>query len=215
MTIGIFGGTFNPVHWGHIRTAIEIKHALGLDKMLMLPCGSPPHREQPEVSSETRLTMLKLALEEYPELEIDDRELKRDGPSYSVDTLQSLHADMSDQNIAMCIGADAFLLLNTWHRWRELFELAHIVVAHRPGWSIENVRKQLPSELEEVLSERYLEDVTRISEKPSGYIVELNVTEIDISSSNIRQRVRSNQSISGLVPIAVEGYIKKHSLYRH
>lgn len=215
MATGIFGGTYNPVHWGHLRTAIEIKHALDLEKMLLLPCGVPPHREQPEVSSEMRLAMLKLALEDFPELEIDDRELKRNGPSYSVDTLNSLHSEMPDEIFVMCIGADAFLQLNTWHRWRTLFELAHIVIAHRPGWSLDEVSKQLPDELQSELSARILREAGRFSEKKAGYIMELNVTEIDISSSNIRQHVANHEPISDLVPEAVEAYIKRHQLYQH
>ena len=215
MAIGIFGGTFNPVHWGHIRTAVEIKNALVLEKMLLLPCGMPPHREQPEVSSEMRLEMLKLAVKDFPELEIDDRELIRKGPSYSVDTLQSLRNEMPEQTFALCVGVDAFLYLNTWYRWRKLFDLAHIIVAHRPGWSIAEATEKLPDELRKELTQRYVSDFTKIDEKKSGYIVELKVTEIDISSSDIRQRVARNDSISGLVPAAVEGYIKKHGLYRH
>ena len=214
MAIGIFGGTFNPVHWGHIRTAVEIKNALVLEKMLLLPCGMPPHREQPEVSSEMRLEMLKLAVKDFPELEIDDRELKRKGPSYSVDTLQSLRTEMPEKTFALSVGADAFLYLNTWHQWRKLFDLAHIIVAHRPGWSVDEVTEKLPDELQKEFTQRYVSDITKIEEKKSGYIVELKVTEIDISSSDIRQRVARNDSISGLVPAAVEGYIKKHGLYQ-
>jgi nicotinate-nucleotide adenylyltransferase len=214
MTIGIFGGTFNPVHWGHVRTALEIKNTLGLERMLMVPCGIPPHREQPGVSSDDRLAMLKLVVNDFPELEIDERELKRNGPSYSVDTLQSLHDEMPGQSLAMCIGIDAFLQLNTWHRWQDLFGLAHIVVAHRPGWSMENITDQLSVELQKQLKQRYLADAAELTGKSAGIIVELKVTEIDISSSNIRQRINNNESISGLVPTTVEAYIKKHGLYR-
>lgn len=214
MTTGIFGGTFNPVHWGHVRTALEIKNALGLDKMLMVPCGIPPHRELPGVSSDSRLAMLKLAIEEFPELEVDERELKRGGPSYSVDTLQSLHDEMPGQPLAMCIGIDAFLQLNTWHRWQDLFELAHVVVAHRPGWSMDKITEQLPQELQKQLKMRYVTDAAELTVKNAGMIIELKVTEIDISSSNIRQRIEDNESISGLVPTSVESYIKKHGLYR-
>ena len=213
MTIGIFGGTFNPVHWGHVRTASEIKNALDLDKMLMVPCGLPPHREQPQVSAESRLDMLSLAIEEFPELVIDDRELKRHGPSYSVDTLASLHEDNPGQCYALCVGADAFLQLDSWHRWKQLFELAHLVVAHRPGWSLEDCRNQLSVELQKEMDKR-LGKPGDIENHKAGMIVSLNVTEIDISSSDIRQRIANKESISGLVPVAVEAYIKKHGLYQ-
>ena len=214
MTIGIFGGTFNPVHWGHVRTALEIKKTLTLERMLMVPCGIPPHREQPGVSSDVRLAMLKLAIRDFPELEIDERELKRGGPSYSVDTLQSVREQMPGQSLAMCIGIDAFAALNTWHRWQDLFGLAHIVVAHRPGWSMGKLTGQLPAELQDQLNQRYEADVEEISSNLAGKIFDLKVTEIDISSSNIRKRIENNESISGLVPVAVEGYINKHHLYR-
>ena len=215
MTIGIFGGTFNPVHWGHVRTASEIKNVLGLEKMLMLPCHIPPHREQPDVSADSSLAMLKLAINEFPELEIDERELKRDGPSYSVETLQTLHDDIPDKSFALCVGADAFLQFNTWHRWRDIFDLAHLLVAHRPGWSMNAIIEQLPDELREEMSDRLIQDAAQLKKQNSGSIMALKVTEIDISSSDIRQRVANNESISGLVPVAVETYIKKHELYRY
>lgn len=214
MTTGIFGGTYNPVHWGHVRTASEIASALGLEKMLMVPCGLPPHREQPQVSAETRLEMLSLAIEGFPELVIDDRELKRHGPSYSVETLESLHDDYAGQSYALCVGADAFVHLDSWHRWKELFELAHLVVAHRPGWSFDNIKDQLSDELQQQLARRLLQDPKQIKNQPAGSIVSLKVTEIDISSSDIRHRIARHQSVSGLMPTAVEAYIKKHSLYQ-
>lgn len=213
MTIGIFGGTFNPVHWGHLRTALEIKNVLKLERMLLIPCGMPPHREQPDTDPDTRLAMLKLAITDFPELEIDDRELRRDGPSYTVDTLGSIRKEFPDMPIAACIGTDAFLHLNTWHRWKELFELAHVIVAHRPGWSIEKIKEQLPKELQQEVAKRMTEDLSEITTGDHGKLLDLKVTDIDISSSNIRQRVNNHESISGLVPVGVEGYIKRHHLY--
>lgn len=213
MTIGIFGGTFNPVHWGHVRTASEIKNVLRLEKMLMVPCHVPPHRAQPDVSSEIRLAMLKLAMTDFPELEIDEREIHRDGPSYSVDTLYSLRNENPEKSFALCIGADAFLQLNTWHRWQELFDLAHIVVAHRPGWSLKTIMDQLPEELQQELTDRLVYDGEALKTQAAGLIMATKVTEIDISSSDIRRRIANNESISGLVPVAVEAYIKRHELY--
>lgn len=214
MTIGIFGGTFNPVHWGHVRTASEIRNALSLEKVLMVPCGIPPHRDQPEASSEARLAMLSLAIEGFPELDIDNRELKRNKPSYSVDTLKSLHDDDPGQSYALCVGADAFLHLDTWHQWEELFDLAHLIVAHRPGWSLQGLQDQLSDELKQQLNKRLVHDSGEIERQHAGLIMPLKVTDIDISSSDIRRRVANNESISGLVPVAVESYIRKHELYR-
>jgi len=214
MTTGIFGGTFNPVHWGHVKTALEIKQTAGFDRMLLVPCGIPPHRERPEVSADSRLAMLRLAISDYPELEIDDRELSREGPSYSVDTLQALHDEMPGKSLAMCIGADAFLGLHTWHRWQDIFELSHIVVAHRPGWSLGEKKDDLPSPLRAEMSKRYVKDIMALNSKTAGLIIELDVEAIDISSSSIREKLHKNESITGLVPDNVEQYIDKHELYR-
>lgn len=215
MTIGIFGGTFNPVHWGHLRTALEIKNVLKLERMLLIPCGIPPHREQPDAGPEIRLAMLKLAIADFPELEIDDRELRRDGPSYTVDTLDSIRREFPGTAIVACIGADAFLHLTTWHQWKDMFKLAHVVVAHRPGWSMEKIKEQLPKELQEQVAKRSTTDISAISNNDHGELLDLKVTDIDISSSGIRQRIKNHESISGLVPVGVEGYIKQNHLYEN
>jgi nicotinate-nucleotide adenylyltransferase len=214
MTVGLFGGTFNPVHWGHLRTALEIKKALRLTRMLLVPCGSPPHREQPDVNSETRLAMLKAAVTGYSELEIDDRELKRTGPSYTVDTLQSLHNEMPEQSFVLCVGVDAFLQFNTWHRWQDIFNLAHIVIAHRPGWSMESIADKAPKALQTEIEQRYISNPEQLNQNNSGLILELKVTQIDISSSDIRQRIINNEPISELVPEAVVEIIQQHNLYK-
>lgn len=218
MTVGLFGGTFNPVHWGHVRTALEIKKALQLTRMLLVPCGSPPHREQPDVNSEMRLAMLKAAIEGFAGLEIDDRELQRVGPSYTVDTLQSLHDELPGQSLVLCVGVDAFLHLDTWHRWQDLFIFSHIVVAHRPGWSMESLADKASKKLQTEIENRYItnsEQLTQqLSQKKAGSILELNVTQIDISSSDIRQRIQNDEPISDLMPEGVVEIIQQNNLYR-
>jgi len=214
MTIGIFGGTFNPVHWGHIKTALEIKNTLGLEKMFLIPCGIPPHRDQPEVNADMRLAMLKLAVSEYRDLVIDERELRRSGPSYSFDTLQSLQQDYPDHSFALCVGVDAFKGFSTWHRWREIFSLAHVIVVHRPGWLLKEIMESITAELQCELEKRYTSNAADLVKQKSGWILELNVTDIAISSSTVRQRIHDNDSITGLVPENVEQYIYKHELYR-
>lgn len=135
--IGIYGGTFNPIHYGHLRTAIEVREIFGLDELRLLPCAQPAHRATPEVSSEQRLQMLQLAISEAPELQIDTRELERAGISYMVDTLAAIRAEVRQVPIMLFIGMDAFNGLTSWHRWQELFDYAHIVVMTRPKFGAE------------------------------------------------------------------------------
>jgi len=132
--IGLFGGTFDPIHYGHLRTAFELWQLLKLSQVRFLPTGNPPHREAPLASSELRLEMVRAAVAGQPGFAVDDREIRRSGVSYSVDTLTDLRREHPQRSLCLLLGMDAFLGMPTWHRWREIFELAHVVVAHRPGW---------------------------------------------------------------------------------
>ncbi|PPD32864.1 MAG: nicotinic acid mononucleotide adenylyltransferase, partial [Methylomonas sp.] len=126
--IGIFGGTFDPVHYGHLRSALEVKELFGLDEVRLIPCYQPPHRDQPKASATMRLQMLQQAINHEPGLVVDSRELNRAGPSYMVDTLKSLREEFSEQTLLLFIGSDAFENLTSWHRWQQLFDYAHLVV---------------------------------------------------------------------------------------
>ena len=137
--IGIYGGTFNPIHYGHLRTAIEVREIFGLDELRLLPCAQPAHRSTPEVSSEQRLQMLQLAISGVSELQVDTRELERTGISYMVDTLAAIRAEALQVPIMLFIGMDAFNGLTSWHRWQELFDYAHIVVMTRPKFGVEKL----------------------------------------------------------------------------
>ena len=132
--IGIFGGTFDPIHYGHLRLAQEIAESLRLAEIRLIPGGTPPHRAAPQVSSQQRLEMVRLAAAGNPLFTVDDREVKRSGPGYTIETLTELRREAgATQPLCVLLGADAFLELATWHRWHELFGLAHLIVAHRPG----------------------------------------------------------------------------------
>ena len=131
--IGIFGGTFDPIHYGHLRPASEIRRTLNLDALYLVPAANPPHRPSPVATPAQRLTMLELALTEFPELQVDDRELQRGGISYTVDTLRSYRSQYPQAALALLVGTDAFDGIETWHQWQQLPELAHIVVMQRPG----------------------------------------------------------------------------------
>ncbi len=133
--IGVYGGTFNPVHYGHLRTALEVKELFGLQRLHLIPCRLPAHRGQPEADAEIRMQMLAAAVADTPGFFADRRELERDGPSYMVDTLAALRSELADDTpLLLFIGADAFAGLERWHRWQRLFELAHVVVMTRPGF---------------------------------------------------------------------------------
>jgi nicotinate-nucleotide adenylyltransferase len=212
--IGIFGGTFNPVHWGHIRTALELKNALAMEQMLLVPCGIPPHRDEPDTTPQIRLAMLSAAVADYAELQVDDRELKREGPSYTIDTLRSLRAEKGDVPLGLCVGVDAFVYLDTWHEWQHLIELAHIIVAHRPGWPIESLEQQVSGELKAMIHDHKVKDSAVLHAKPAGYILPQKVTDIDISSSTIRQYIAQGKSIADMVPPPVLKIIESHKLYQ-
>jgi len=132
--MGIFGGTFDPIHYAHLRTAFELQQALRLKEIRFLPAGNPPHRDQPLADAQLRLQMVQLATAGQAGFVVDDREVRKEGPSYSVETLAELRHEYPDRSLCLIVGMDAFLSLPKWYQWRELLQLAHLVVAHRPGW---------------------------------------------------------------------------------
>jgi len=207
-TIGIFGGTFDPIHIGHLRLALEIKQWLQLDEMRLLPCHQPPHRATPFVSSEQRVAMLELALRDCTDLRVDTRELLRDKPSYTYDTLCELRAEVgTDASLSLCMGADNFAQLATWHRWQELIRLAHLVVVGRPG-------AELPETgaIAELLN-RHQSDSSVISAQAAGAVVVLTPRLLPISSTEVRSLIKSGQSPQFLVPDAVWQFIRENKLY--
>lgn len=209
--IGIFGGTFDPVHYGHLRPALELLESLPLQEVRLIPCAVPPHRDPPVATSEQRLAMLRLAVEGVAGLVVDERELKRGGPSYMVDTLYSLRQEMGEIPLCLLLGSDAFLGLPEWHQWQQILQLAHIVVAHRPGWQVDAHKK---SELSELLKEREVTSARLLSESSSGQILLHPVTPLDISATTIRQLVRAGKSGRFLTPDKVWEYIQSNELYR-
>ncbi len=203
--IGVYGGTFNPVHYGHLRTALEVKELFDLEQLRLIPCRLPPHRQEPDVDGEMRLAMLNLALADTLGLGADRRELDRDGPSYMVDTLASLRAEHPDCILMLFIGADAFAGLQSWHLWQKLFDYAHIVVMTRPAC-------QMPV-MSEFFSERLTEDRWQLQQKKSGRLFFQAVTALDISATAIRQLIAAGRNPKFLLPDAVIAYIRQHQLY--
>jgi nicotinate-nucleotide adenylyltransferase len=206
--IGLFGGTFDPIHYGHLRTAFELWQALRLTEVRFLPTGSPPHREQPLASAELRLAMVRAAVAGEPAFVVDDREVRRSGISYSVDTLTELRAEFPRRSLCLLLGMDAFLGLPNWHRWRELFELAHVVVAHRPGW-----KAPTSGPLGEVMVDRGTGTIRELHEKPAGRIYVHAVTQLEISSTELRASLIAGQDPRYLMPDEVRRIVLESGCY--
>ncbi|CAL1240355.1 nicotinate-nucleotide adenylyltransferase [Candidatus Methylocalor cossyra] len=208
--IGLYGGTFDPVHYGHLRTALEVKEAVGLAEVRFIPCREPPHRRAPAASPEQRLALLRAALADgEPGFRIDTRELERPGPSYTADTLMSLREELGEAPLALIVGLDAFLELHHWHRWRELFERAHLLVMQRPG-----PEPELPAELDAALRQRFSADPAALRRHPAGCIHFVPVTQLAISATQIRAAIAAGASPRYLLPDSVWRAIRELGLYR-
>lgn len=210
--IGLFGGTFDPVHYGHLRPALEMREALALAEVRFIPAGVPPHRDPPAASAAQRTAMLELALQGQPGLCVDRRELERPGPSYMVDTLTSLRAELGDTPLCLLLGSDAYLGLASWHRWQELIELAHLVVMHRPGWSPTQAGAGAPARL---LAQRGTDDATALTRHPAGAVLLRAVTQLDISATAVRALIGAGHDPRYLLPDAVRDYIRAQGLYQN
>jgi nicotinate-nucleotide adenylyltransferase len=208
--IGILGGTFDPIHFGHLRLAEELSEALGLSQVRFIPAAHPPHKEQPSTSPEHRVDMVNLAIARNPKFILDKRELERSGPSYSIDTLQSLRDELgSDISICLFLGSDAFVKFNTWHRWEEILNLCHIALVERPA-----TKEPLPQVLQNFLQDHCAEDATDLASVPAGLIMTQKITALDISATRIRQGLQQKRSPCYLMPDSVIDYIYAHQLYR-
>ena len=208
-TIALFGGTFNPVHFGHLRMALELKERLAFDEMRLLPSHQPAHRGAPEVSAADRHNMLALALENCPELILDDRELQREGATYTVDTLEEMRRELGDDvSISFCMGLDSLLGLPKWHRWETLIELAHLVVVTRPGWQIPQ-----DGDIAKLLAQ-HRGDRSHLAGEAAGRILLREQTLLPISATEVRDLIRAGRSPRFLLPERVLDYIENHQLYR-
>ena len=206
--IGILGGTFDPIHHGHLRCAQELLQDLPLDEVRLVPCRIPPHRDAPHASAAQRLRMLTAALDDAPGLIVDGRELSREGPSYTVDTLHSLRAELGATPLCLIVGMDAFNGLDRWHRWQELIGLAHIVVAHRPGWTPPQT-----GDVAELLRRHAAHSPLELRSRPAGRILPWPITALDIAATAIRAQVAAGKSPRFLVPDTVARIIAAEGLY--
>ncbi len=213
--IGILGGTFDPIHNGHLRLAQEALEQCSLAAVRFIPSGTPPHRGSPHASAAHRLEMVRLAVQDNPAFVLDEREIHRTHDCYTVDTLAALRADLgAQQPLCLLLGGDAFLQLHTWHEWNKLPVLAHIVVMQRSGRPLGNAMETADRELRGEYQARLAPASRILHEKPAGSILVLDMPTLDISATDIRQRCTSGRSIHYLLPDAATDYILTHGLYQ-
>ena len=206
--LAIFGGTFDPIHLGHLCVAWEAAELLDAD-VLMMPSGTPPHRPPPVADAAQRVAMLRAALHGQSRLTLDTRELERSGPSYTIDTLHALRKEHGDCPLVWLIGADAFAGLSSWHRWRELFAVAHIGVLSRPG-----IEVALSDELQQEIAGRSVDDVSGLRSLPAGKLIKLAVTPLVISATRIRELLADGREPRYLLPTALFDMPEMLAAYR-
>lgn len=206
--IGVFGGTFDPIHYGHLRTAFEMLQALNFEQVRFIPCGDPPHRGMTFANAGLRFRMVEAAIAGQAGFVSDDRELRREGPSYSVDTLVELRGEFPARSVGLIVGMDAFLKLPDWHRWDEILDLAHIVVAHRPGWRAPDM-----GPLGELIAEYGTHRVDDLHNATHGRIHIHAVTQLEIASTEIRELVAAGRDPRFLMPDAVRDVIEETGVY--
>ena len=207
--IGILGGTFNPIHYGHLRIAQETAEVFALSQVKFLPAAKPPLKTEPNVTAKQRAEMVQLAIAANPLFRLDSRELDRNGPSYTIDTLESLRAEHPQDALCLIIGTDAFAHFDQWHRWQQILDYCHLIVVSRPPVADLDLKKPLRT----LLQTHQTHDTTQLSQHTHGLIAMHTVTALDISSSQIRNLVRSHQNPAYLCPESVISYIQAHQLY--
>jgi nicotinate-nucleotide adenylyltransferase len=206
--LGIFGGTFDPIHFGHLRTAFELLDTLRCGEVRFVPAGNPPHRDAPLADAQLRLALVAAAIADQPGFVVDDREVRREGPSYAVLTLREMRAEFPARPLCLLLGMDAFLGLPQWYEWREILPLVHVVVAHRPGW-----RAPADGPLGDMLARCRTDRVDDLHEAPAGRIYVHAVTQLEISSTDLRDLLAAGQDPRYLVPEAVRTAIRATGCY--
>ena len=213
--IGILGGTFDPIHFGHLRPALEISQQLALSELRFIPSATPPHRWQPEACSQQRLEMVQLAIEGVPQFKLDDREYQREGASYTVDTLQSIRDEVGDVTpLCMILGMDAFKSFTQWHQWQKILTLCHIVISSRPNYDDIPIGNGIDNGIENWMQSHYCDDSALLSQSPAGKLYFCEVTQLDISATKIRQTIKIAKSSRYLTSKDVVDYIQNNDLYK-
>ena len=208
--IGILGGTFDPIHLGHVHLAKEIYQRLQLQEIRFLPCNQPVHRNKPTASAADRLEMVKLAVANQSGLTSDDREIKRGGKSYMFDTLSSIRSEIGNTPLCLIMATDAFAGFTAWHRWQEILNLAHLIVANRPEQPLSIHNDQLL----EFLKQHQITNSKLLAQKSAGTILLIDIEELPISATEIREQLAACNQTKQLLPYAVWNYIQQHRLYQ-
>ncbi|MCG8377859.1 MAG: nicotinate-nucleotide adenylyltransferase [Proteobacteria bacterium] len=207
--IGILGGTFDPIHYGHIRLALEAVEQLDLDQVRLIPLNIPPHRHNPVASAVDRQNMLELAVRNETSLYIDLRELESEEVSYTIDTLKSLRNEFRNDVLFLIVGRDAFNKIDCWKDWQHLLDYAHIIVANRPGESSQDITNKI----NDWLTENQIKNIDCLKNKRNGYIHFIDIPDLDISSTMIRKACSKKENIKNLLPDKTILYIKENQLY--
>lgn len=211
---GVFGGTFDPIHYGHLRVAEEIAEMLGLQEMRFMPAGRPRLRDAPVAPSRDREAMVRIAIESNPAFILDEREASSSGVSYSVETLCELKRELGDDTVlCFVVGADAFTRFAQWHEWRAIFGLCHLIIVRRPGHAANIKPDNLSPELREACAHRWIVSPDDLKRARSGFIFLAPTTLLDISATAIRARISARKSARYLLPDATLDYIAAHDLY--
>jgi len=212
--VGIFGGTFDPIHYGHLRIAEEIVKIVGLQKMYFVPAGMPRLRHSPVASPQHRVEIVRLAIQKNPDFVLDGREIYRDGVSYSIDTVREFKQEFGEEiRLCLVLGADAFIKLPEWNNWKELFNLCHFIVSTRPGYTFTLIKELLSKELREECSQRWVSNTETLKKETSGLIFIASTTMLDISATSIRAHIAVGRNVRHLVPSVTVNYISKNKLY--
>ncbi len=212
--IGILGGTFDPIHNGHLRLAQEVIEQCGLSSVRFIPAGTPPHRKAPNANAMHRLEMVRLALQGNPQFALDEHEIRRSDPCYTVDTLAALRAELgARQPLCLLMGGDAFLQLHTWHEWRKLFDLAHIVAVQRAGRPLGNAMQEADAALQAEYRARLAPAPRVLHEAAAGAVTIVDMPVLEISATGIRGRCAAHRNVHYLLPDAVADYIEARHLY--
>lgn len=206
--LGIFGGTFDPIHNGHLRTAFELAECLDLERVLFVPAADPPHRPAPRVPAARRLEFVRAAIVDEPRFQLDERELRRGGRSYTVLTLEELRAERGAQPLVLCLGMDAFLGLPDWHRWTELTRLAHLAVAHRPGFGLPSA-----GPLGDLIARSRAQSAQDLAAAPAGRVFFFAGTQVELSATELRSVLESGRDPRYLMPEPVRRMILATGAY--
>ncbi len=209
--IGIYGGTFDPVHYGHLRPAIDVYTELGLSEVRLIPAGVPAHRDLPVASPEQRFQMLLMAIDKVAGLSIDDREIQRDGPSYMIDTIRSLQAEFANEKFCLIVGMDAFIGFESWREWKSIVELVNIVITYRPNFDINSIAE---SELKKYIHGAQTKNKDEFLASPAGHCYFCPVTQLDISATKIRALVKKENKLNFLLPDVVIAYLQQNQIYQ-